>query len=443
MVFVQLWARLKLAKSLLSHFALAGIGSLAFATLTPLPTVAAPGITVQASFAADGSNGATPLAALTAAGNGIYYGTTSNGGASGNGAIFAFNSATGSITLKDSFSGSSNGANPAAALTAAGNGIYYGTTSNGGANGNGAIFAFNSATGSITLKGSFSGSNGANPLSALTFAGNGIYYGTTKNGGANGNGAIFAFDSATGSITLKDSFSGSIGVNPQAALTAAGNGIYYGTTRGGGANGNGTIFSFNSTTGSITLNASFAAGGSNGSISLAALTAAGNGLYYGTTNNGGANNNGTIFAFDSATGLITLKGSFGGASNDGYGPQAALTAAGNGIYYGTTLAGGANNYGTIFAFNSATGSITFQDFSSSNGANPTASLVAAGNGLYYGTTQLGGLNNNGAIFAFDSGVRDPPVPGPLPLMGAGAAFGWSRRLRRRIRQVRPVVPMGR
>ncbi len=25
-----------------------------------------------------------------------------------------------------------------------------------------------------------------------------------------------------------------------------------------------------------------------------------------------------------------------------------------------------------------------------------------------------------------------PVPGPLPLLGAGAAYGWSRRLRRRI-----------
>jgi MYXO-CTERM domain-containing protein len=24
------------------------------------------------------------------------------------------------------------------------------------------------------------------------------------------------------------------------------------------------------------------------------------------------------------------------------------------------------------------------------------------------------------------------VPGPLPLLGAGAAFGWSRRLRKRI-----------
>jgi MYXO-CTERM domain-containing protein len=34
-------------------------------------------------------------------------------------------------------------------------------------------------------------------------------------------------------------------------------------------------------------------------------------------------------------------------------------------------------------------------------------------------------------------VLDAPgteVPGPLPLLGAGAAFGWSRRLRQRVRQ---------
>ena len=29
---------------------------------------------------------------------------------------------------------------------------------------------------------------------------------------------------------------------------------------------------------------------------------------------------------------------------------------------------------------------------------------------------------------------DTAVPGPLPLLGAGAAFGWTRRLRQRIRQ---------
>jgi hypothetical protein len=142
---------------------------------------------------------------------------------------------------------------------------------------------------------------------------------------------------------------------------------------------------------------------------------------------------------------ITLQGSFDGAIN-GSGPYAALTAAGNGIYYGTTYGGGANFNGGIFAFDSANGSINLlASFDGTNGSDPYgpyAALTAAGNGFFYGTTPNGGANYQGAIFAFDSGVRDP-VPGPLPLMGAGAAFGWSRRLRRRIQQVRPVFPMGR
>ena len=140
---------------------------------------------------------------------------------------------------------------------------------------------------------------------------------------------------------------------------------------------------------------------------------------------------------------ITLQGSFTGSN--GATPVAALTSVGNGIYYGTTYYGGSLNSGSIFQFDSATGSITLQDsFTGSNGSNPVAALTAAGNGIYYGTTYSGGSNNTGSIFKFDSGVRDTnPVPGPLPLLGATAAFGWSRKLRRRIQQVRSVFPIER
>ena len=436
--YINLRPTLGIAAGFRNNLVLAGIGSLALAALAPLPTLAAPGITLEGSFT--GTNGDDPQVTLTAAGNGIYYGTTNTGGANGSGAIFKFDSATGSITLQDSFN-FSNGDTPVAALTSAGNGIYYGTTYQGGANFSGTIYSFDSATGSITLQASFAGSNGTAPNAALTAAGNGIYYGTTRFGGPNSTGGIFKFDSATGSITLQDSFTGSNGANPVAALTAAGNGIYYGTAAGGGANNLGAIFSFDSATGSITLQDSFT--GSNGANPDAALTAAGNGIYYGTARTGGANNSGAIFAFNAATGSITLQDSFVGAN--GFFPLGELTAAGNGIYYGTTVVGGANNRGAVFAFDAATGSITLQDsFVGSNGANPVAALTAAGNGLYYGTAGRGGANNLGAIFAFDSGVRDAnPVPGPLPLLGAGAAFGWSRRLRRRIQPVRPVFPIGR
>ena len=190
---------MKTAASFVRPLALAGIGSLAFVTLTPQATFALPAITLKASF--DGLNGSRPSAALTSDGNGKFYGTTTLGGANGPGdgagGIFEFDpSGSGSITLKGSFD-NANGAGPSAALTSAGNGKFYGTTPFGGDNGGGGIFEFDpSGSGSVTLKVLlFDGANqGVNLFSALTSAGNGKFYGTTSEGGMNNAGVIFEFD---------------------------------------------------------------------------------------------------------------------------------------------------------------------------------------------------------------------------------------------------------
>ncbi len=42
------------------------------------------------------------------------------------------------------------------------------------------------------------------------------------------------------------------------------------------------------------------------------------------------------------------------------------------------------------------------------------------------------LSVNSWSLSVGSGPVASPVPGPLPLLGAGAAFGWTRRLRKRI-----------
>ena len=42
------------------------------------------------------------------------------------------------------------------------------------------------------------------------------------------------------------------------------------------------------------------------------------------------------------------------------------------------------------------------------------------------------LYGAGSYFGNYSGSGSASVPGPLPLMGVAAAFGWSRRLRRSI-----------
>ena len=397
------------------------IGSLCALAVGATPGFAVQGITLESSFTT--SNGSIPFAALTPAGGEIYYGTTVSDAANNFGGVYKFKSTTGAITLLDSFD-STNGSVPFAALTAAGGGLYYGTTYSGGASDLGGVFAFDSSTGAITLEDSFTGPNGANPYAALTPAGGGLYYGTTYSGGSHDLGGVFAFNSTTGAITLKDSFTGSNGGNSLAPLTEGEGGLYYGTTGHGGANDIGGVFAFDSTTGTITLKASFS--GPDGAIPHAALTAAGGNLYYGTTRFGGANGVGAVFAFNSGTGAITLADSFNGSN--GASPFAALTPAGGGLYYGTTDSGGAQNLGTVFGFNSSTGAITLQDsFRGSNGANPLAGLTAGDGGLFYGTTVLGGAENIGAIYSFN------PVPGPLPVMGAGAALSWSRRLRRRLR----------
>jgi hypothetical protein len=35
-------------------------------------------------------------------------------------------------------------------------------------------------------------------------------------------------------------------------------------------------------------------------------------------------------------------------------------------------------------------------------------------------------------------IPAPPVPGPLPILGAGMAFGWSRKIRKRIKNAKPA-----
>lgn len=108
-----------------NNLVLAGTGSLALAALAPLPTLAAPSITLKASF--DGSgNGGNPYAALTPTGNGNFYGTTVNGGVNGEGSIFEFDPTSGLVTSRASFTGFGigNGSNPRAALTPAGNGNF-------------------------------------------------------------------------------------------------------------------------------------------------------------------------------------------------------------------------------------------------------------------------------------------------------------------------------
>ncbi len=274
-------------------------------------------------FAGYPDDGANPQGGLTLSGINLY-GTAEFDGSSSNGTVFAINTdGTGFTNLYNftttsgALSTNSDGARSRAGLILSDN-ILYGTTYEGGNSGNGTVFAVNTDGTDFTnlhsftekwenFLGYFTNSDGANPLAGLILSGNTLY-GTAEYGGTSGNGAVFAINTdGTGftnlySFTATNATSGlypvytnSDGANPQAGLVLSGN-ILYGTTYDGGSSGNGTVFAINTDGTGFTNLYSFTALVSNtnsdGANPHCSLTLSGNTLY-GTAQYGGSSGNGT------------------------------------------------------------------------------------------------------------------------------------------------------
>ena len=307
------------------------------------------------------------------------------------------------FTSLHSFQALTNGANPVAGLVQGSDGNFYGTTYCGGTQRlRGTVFKI-STNGALTSLYSFTGGNdGANPAAGLVQGSDGNFYGTTYGGGTNGNvwfggGTVFKI-SANGALTSLYSFTGgNDGANPHAGLVQGSDGNFYGTTSGGGTNGAGTVFKI-STNGALTSFVFLHRHAMMAQDPDAGLVQGSDGNFYGTTSVGGTNNSGTVFKI-SANGALTSLYSFTG-SNDGAYPDAGLVQGSDGNFYGTTSSGGTNDaqrnygYGTVFKI-SPNGALTsLYSFTGGNdGAYPQAGLVQGSDGNFYGTTQYGGATN--------------------------------------------------
>jgi len=93
-----------------------------------------------------GANGANPEGGVISDSAGNLYGTTVKGGASSAGAVYKLNT-IGQETLLYSFTGGTDGANPLAGLILNSAGKLYGTTSNGGNSDTGVVFALDPEAG--------------------------------------------------------------------------------------------------------------------------------------------------------------------------------------------------------------------------------------------------------------------------------------------------------
>ncbi len=366
----------------------------------------------------NGNNGAYPESmSLVQGTDGNLYGTAPYGGANSGGTVFKVTPA-GTLTTLYSFCAQTkctDGETPLAGLVLATNGTFYGTTSAGGTNGDGTVFSITSG-GALTTLHSFDLTDGAYPTAALIQGRDGNFYGTTVEGGPppTDKGTVFRITSG-GTLTTLHGFDITDGYDPYAALVQATNGTFYGTTTEGGANGDGTVFSITSG-GTLTTLHNF--DGTDGAYPDATLVQATNGTFYGATVVDGGNGYGTVFSITPGGTLTTLH-SFD--STDGAEPYATLVQATNGTLYGTTQMGGTANCsfgqpcGTVFSITAGGTLTTLHSFDGTDGNSPDAPLVQDTNGTFYGVTYNGGASNYGTIFSL--GVGLPPFVKTLPTSG--------------------------
>jgi len=302
-------------------------------------------LTTLYSFCANNClDGAAPVAALVLATDGNFYGTTLLGGAKGWGEVFKITPA-GALTILHSFCTvtCSDGGNPTAPLIQGTDGNFYGTTTVQGANFEGGTVFKITPGGKFTTLHSFCSDkclDGAGPAGALIEGSDGNFYGATVGGGSGSEGTTFKM-TPSGVVTTLHNFcveSCADGGSPD-GITLASDGNFYGITAGGGADQFGTAFKMTGD-GTITTLYNFCSEPhcADGQLPASTLIEGTDGDFYGTALDGGANQLGTVYTMTPGGAFTTLhnfKGKFSGAY-----PAVPLFQATNGIFYGTTSEGG-------------------------------------------------------------------------------------------------------
>ena len=200
------------------------------------------------------TTGANPNSALTLGVDGNLYGVTRYGGANGTGTIYRITPAGVQTTLQSfpvaSIPGECGSPSPqnAGTLVLGSDGKLYGTQCSGGTNDTGYFYRFDPGTSTIADLYNFAAGDsgnvgGAIPNGSLAVGPDGNFYGTTSEGGTNGNGAIFAV-TTSGTFTTVYNFSAAgtaDGQYPWPLIVGTDNN-FYGTATAGGTNGEGTVF---------------------------------------------------------------------------------------------------------------------------------------------------------------------------------------------------------
>ena len=338
-----------------------------------------------------GSDGATPEAGVVIDRAGNLYGTTSTRGAFDAGTVFKLEPKGSGWILSPlySFTGGNDGQFPLAPVTIGPDGNLYGITFNGGNSdcelGCGTVFkltfparvceAASCPWIESVLYRFTGGSDGGNPTGNVIFDSAGNLYGTSQGGGSNGDGTVFKLTHSGGSWTesVLHSFSAqSEGSSPQSGVIFDRVGNLYGTAIFGGPNDDGIVFELMPSGSGWTEQTLYAfTGKSDGAYPVGGLIFDSAGDLYDAASSAGPNNGGAAFELSPSGGNWTFTTLYG------------LSCSGD--WCNDSLASGGKEKVFLPA-----------RFSDSPG--PQANLITDAAGNLYGTTFSDGPYGCGSIF---------------------------------------------
>lgn len=404
---------------------------LAFLAAAVLTLVAGPALAkskekVVYSFGATSADGTGPQDGLVADKAGNLYGTTLLGGEFNKGTIFVVGT-NGLETVIHNFAGAPNdGENPNAALAIDKKGILYGSTTIGGGANKGIIFQFDPTHGEKVLYhfcSLASCADGTTPVAPLTIGPNGELYGAAELGGLGtvtpNSGVAFRLDpparkkGAWTQTVLYNFCSLSFcadGKYPYGARLLLKNGTLYGTASQGQQGG--TLYAVSAGGGGFQVLHVFTTTGSDGQAPINGVVADKNGTLYGTTRQGGTHGCGTAYSFDPSSFVYQTIYSFCGQTGDASTLYGGLTPAPGRhlLFYGSALAGGANNSGAIYMLAGPkslgdpwTEKVVYSFCAKTNcadGSTPGFATLLDIDGAFYGTTTGGGAHGAGTLYRY-------------------------------------------
>ncbi len=388
--------------------------------------------------------------------------------------LFAFNLPAQTLTVLHHFGATpgganyggtnTDGANPNDGLLLSGN-TLYGVAAQGGTNEAGVVFSMGITGTNFTVLHTFgpmqyrnegagfytlTNADGVYPSGVMALSGNTLF-GFCSGGGIYGNGTVFSVTTEGTNFNVLHQFSllvtnalsripnvNNDGDSPS-GLILGGN-VLYGTAKLGGTNGSGTVFML-TTNGFFAPLHFFTSSGLDGGNPVGGLWFSNN-ILYGTTQAGGANGSGVVFAMTNSGAWLVPIYAFpalsylnNGVNSTGGEPLSRVILSGNTLYGGAYL-GGTNGDGTLFSIANGTNFALLHTFSAdttdpqnnytnTDGAFPYDNFVLSGDTLY-GTASYAGPDGQGTLFSLGTnGANFTTLHAFMPLVASTNADGAS------------------